>query len=341
MRTAIQERLHQFAETLLARRGALVDWPPEADRGLALLPPPLAGELGAPEEATLSFDPQDRGLAVGLASHFLDQVAPLVESEPLVGRFKGPELYLKHADMTEPVARAFSWLNAKVVPRNAMPFDVDYHIWTFLASFRSDDQFDDLVGATVNTVSGALVHMPDPLHLPGVRTLAGPVEIAEPHYRQAARGARTEAVARAGPFMQRMEARLERDRQRLREYYGALLTGEGSPHKAGRQRHEPTPEELEARRRAVDLELRRKLAEVQERYAMNVKLEPVALASVEQRALAVECEVYRKKAVARRNVFWNPLTKTLEPMCCSRCGAATYAVAFTDDTIQPLCPVCA
>jgi hypothetical protein len=242
--------------------------------------------------------------------------------------------------MTEPVARAFTWLNAKAIVRHALPFDVEYQQWTFLASVRSDDQWDDLVRVTLNSASGALVELPDPLGLTGLRPLAGPVELSEPLYRQAARGALAEAGRRATPFIQRMEARLERDRRRLREYYGALLAGAGGP-RPGRLRHEPTPEETQARRRAVDLELRRKLAEVLERYALNVKLTPVALAIIELRALAVDCEIFRKKVTARRLIYWNPLTKQLEPMCCSRCGAASFAVAFSNDTVLPLCPDCA
>ena len=43
-------------------------------------------------------------------------------------------------------------------------------------------------------------------------------------------------------------------------------------------------------------------------------------------------------AEARRrmhSVYWNPILKQLEPMCCSRCGNGAFGLAFTDDEVEP------
>jgi hypothetical protein len=142
----------------------------------------------------------------------------------------------------------------------------------------------------------------------------------------------------AAGFFQRMDSRLARDRKRIRDYYGALLRE--TDLKKARAHTPPDPEKLAARKRAVDLELRRKLAELDERYAMQATLAPVVVLRTQVTVVAVELSVFRKQAHAMRRAFWNPLLKQLEPIACSRCGEGTFAVAFTNDDVQPLCTSC-
>ena len=77
-------------------------------------------------------------------------------------------------------------------------------------------------------------------------------------------------------FVRRVEQRLERDRKRLQDYYRALSReADGSKRRAAAV---PSPEEIAAKKRAVDLELRRKLAELNENYALRAELRPVVVA---------------------------------------------------------------
>ena len=57
-------------------------------------------------------------------------------------------------------------------------------------------------------------------------------------------------------------------------------------------------------------------------------------------ALAVDLSVQRKRAQRKQTVYWNPLLKQLEPICCSRCGRGTFSVAFTNEDVDPLCAKC-
>ena len=91
---------------------------------------------------------------------------------------------------------------------------------------------------------------------------------------------------------------------------------------------------------AVKLELRRKLIELDERYATELTLKPIVLTRMEIPALAVDLSVQRKRARRKHTVYWNPLLKQLEPTCCSRCGCGTFAVAFTNEDVDPLCAKC-
>jgi hypothetical protein len=131
MSTEIQTRLREFARAVLERRGALVEWPESADEGWAMLTPELCTALKAHEMLRLSPQPESGGLCVNLAADFLERITPLVESEPRVGLFQIPEMYLKKSAMDEPVARAFTWLNAKVRVKSAKAERIEYHAWSF------------------------------------------------------------------------------------------------------------------------------------------------------------------------------------------------------------------
>jgi hypothetical protein len=97
---------------------------------------------------------------------------------------------------------------------------------------------------------------------------------------------------------------------------------------------------LTAANRAVQLELSRKLAELDERYAMTAAVTPVIVVSTKTPVLAVDVVVLRKQSKRTHRIYWNPLIKQFEPLLCSRCHQATFAAAFTNDTVEPLCGAC-
>jgi hypothetical protein len=335
----MQDDLRQFAVTLLERRGALVDWPSPGRPGEAILTPELARSLGSSQEMVrLSCTAGGDTLCVSLASDFLDEAARVLQSEPRIGAFRVPDLYLKGGKIDEAIRRAFTWLNAKVEVRETRAMKLEYHTWWFHAMAVSEDRWETRLRVTINSLSGAAVEIPDPLGLwesrPGS---ADSRRVPWTHQRAAAR-ATTRVQGLAADFIRRMDSRLERDRKRLRDYYHALLREADKKH--ARSSSSGDPEKLEARKRAVELELRRKLADLDDRYAMEVTLDPIILVRTELTALAVDLLVWRKQARKVRTVFWNPLLKELEPICCSRCGAETFSVQFTNDDVDPLCPAC-
>jgi hypothetical protein len=103
----------------------------------------------------------------------------------------------------------------------------------------------------------------------------------------------------------------------------------------------PTPEEIAAKKRAVDLELRRKLAEMNENYALRAVLRPLVLARVRIPALVVPVVIQRKQAIREYRLYWNSLLKKFEPLSCSRCRRSTSSATFSNDTVDLLCATCA
>ncbi|MBU2573593.1 MAG: hypothetical protein KKH28_05905 [Elusimicrobia bacterium] len=343
----IQPRLREFAKTVLERRGALVDWPETAPEGLAILPPGAAAALGGGETLRLSYQPGENCLAVNLAAEFPERLRPLLAAEPGTGLFHIPELYLKKAAMEEPVARAFTWQNARVKVTGSEPDRIEYHTWHFQAALDSYERWEELFSITVNAASGAEVILPATLG-PEVMSLCGPPGPPRPRgngdedpgtdatFQYAARRLMINAEERAAPFISRLEAGLQRDRKRIRAYYHALLRDAKTP----REREDSPLRGQEDKRRAVELELRRKTAELDERYAVKAVITPHLLVRLDMPVLAVKCEVFRRQAGRVHIIYWNPLTKALEPLRCSGCGEGIFSVYFSENDVRPLCAAC-
>ena len=338
MTAGVQERLHAFATTLLDRRGALVEWPAADRAGTAVLPSEVAAAIGAAEVVSLACEGADSGLSVNLAGDFLEWSGRLLDAVPRIGAFRVRDLYLKRKELDEGVGRAFTWLNAKVKLREGRETTLEYHTWWFHAALNSEDRWETCFCVSLNAASGVAVEIPDPLALWELQPNPHPRTEAPSSYRQAADAARRRLLCLAAAFWDRMDARLQRDRKRLRDYYQALLRE--SARKKARGHAQPDPEKVEASERAVNLELRRKLGELDERYAMEAILRPVILVRTETPALAVDLSVFRKQAQKTHTVYWNPLLKQFEPFCCRDCGESTFTVAFSNEEVEPLCQKC-
>ena len=333
----LQARLRGFAMKTLERRGALVEWPDGSDEGWAMCEPDLAAAVKGGELMRLSLRPESGGLCLNLATDFLDRMAPLVEAEPRIGLFKIPELYLKKSALDEPIARAFTWQNAKVKIKGTSAIRMEYHIWSILAELHSEDTWEDLIQVTLNAASGAQLDFPDALELEGLQPYTPVVSTIPDTSRAAGLRACAHVERRATEFITRLEARRERDRNRLRNYYHALL--KETDHRGKSADADDT--NAKDKRRAVELELRRKLGELDERYALRASVTPLTWLRLDLPVLAVTCEVSRKQARREHLVYWNPILTALEPMCCSRCGDGIFSVSFSDADVLPLCNRCA
>jgi len=353
---SIEQDVCDFATKLLERRDGLVEWT-DRNEGTAIVPAEMVGLFhgnGDPnreaddETIRLSTQPGGEGWCLSLATDFLDTASRLLELEPRVGTFCIPEMYLKRGDFEDLVNREFSWLNARVRLHETRSVRVEYHTWWFHALLASEDRWETRFPITINASSGTEVKMPNSLDLWELEPNAAASRQPPTTYPQAVLRAQQQIHELAGEFFDRMDSRLGRDRKRLREYYNALLRE--SSHKKSQSQTKPDAEKFnagkpetgtsEAREKAVKLEMRRKIAELDERYAMDLTLEPVVLTRLEIPALAIDLSVDRKRAKRKQTVYWNPLLKQLEPICCTGCGCGTFSVSFTNEEVKALCGKC-
>ena len=337
---ALESRLRQFACSLLQRRGALIEWPAAADQGLVILPSALAAALGRNESAELTTRPPSAetpdAVSISLASDFLDKADGWLLGEPRVALVRLDEGYLKKSGVEEMVARQFQWANARVRVLDASHGRCDYHQWYFHAQLTSEERWEDILVVTLNARTGATATIGDVLSSSKWHPSGGDVSFSPDSLHHATRRAAAAAQPRAAGFITRLEQRLDRDRKRVEQYYHALLR------QAKTHRHPVAEEDAkqEDRRRAVQLEMKRKLLELEDRYAILASITPVALLIADLPAMMVRCEVTRKRATATHQLYWNAVAKSLEPMVCSRCGCDCITVYFTDDTVAPLCATC-
>lgn len=337
--TAMQEDLRRFGGGLLEQCGGLVEWA-SPGQGTAVVPEEIARLLAMPGETfPLTSDPGDPGLCLSLATDFLDVTGAVLDAAvPRIGAFHVPERYLKKGDMQRAIDRCFTWLNARVRLHATRPTEIEYHTWWFFASLRSEDCWESQVRVTFNSASRAAVELPDLLDLADLEAGSEAHAPAGDTWDRAVLWAQERLKVLAADFLSRMDARLERDRKRLHDYYGALAREAGKPRR--RAAEPPDPEQVAQKKRAVKLELQRKLSELEERYTLYADLKPLALIRTTLPTLAVDLSVLRKRTAGTRTVYWNSLAKQFEPLACSRCPRSTYAVAFTDDALAPLCAPC-
>lgn len=336
MSASLQERLREFTVGLLERRGAAVEWPASFEEGYAVLPPEVAKQLHGWELMALTAQAGQEGLAVNLATDFLERVQPLVDSEPWHGAFTIPDLYLKQGRLEELFARTFTWQNVKVRMLDPKPVRVEYHVWYYFATLQSEDRYEDFFSIALNSETGGEVSIPEALECEGVQPWAEAPLAQETHAR-AVRRALATLDGRAAPFVARMEARRARDHKRLKEYYSALLKEErevaGGPVDPGRAAGKQA--------QAVELELQRKLQELDERYRLRLDLTPVVLVRLNLPVLAIPFEVFRRQARRVHSTYWNPLLGALEPLPCESCDAPIFSVTFSNVEVGALCDACA
>ncbi|MCU0961292.1 MAG: hypothetical protein MUF48_14440 [Pirellulaceae bacterium] len=338
--TVGESQLRDFARSLLEHTGGIVDWPHDQRTGLVLAPVEVARCLGQTDESfRVALSGTEGDLSLDLGGEFLDRAAcTLATYVPAQGAFALPGLNVKKSEFARTVEQAFGWQNARcqVCQGNAML--IVYHTWWFHVALRSDDVWESLLAVTINCDGQTVCRMDGLLEAMEQRPVPGLSRAPDTTIRTAATCAQEQVLQDARTFLDRMDNRVERDRQRLRDYYRALLREAATPSR--RVKTVPGPEELAARQRAVKLELQRKLAELAERFAIDGLLRPVALAEFHVPGVVIDVRIQRKAAKREFRLYWNAVQKRIEPMQCSRCGRGSYNLWFTNETVEPVCNAC-
>lgn len=332
--------INAFVQSLIEQTGGILEWEYGQNQGIAVTPTAVATALGQTQD-TFSVGPGvgREGLATILGSEFIEVVErTLLQFVPMVGGFALPDCSVKKTEFSEMIERTFAWNNARSKIRNCCPILVPYHAWWILASLSSEDSWETLVSVTLNTQTQIALPIPDLTQTPGLCSAKSLSTAPEATLGAAIKSAEVEMMRLAEDFIRRIDSRHERDRKRLKDYYSALIREAKTPNR--RTKSIPSPEELETKTTAVQLELTRKLAEQKERYAIQAILKPVALAEITLPAVAIDIQIQRKAAVRDFRIYWNSVLRRLEPLACSQCDRATYQLWFANDSVNPLCKTC-
>lgn len=340
--TTLDRDLKTFAVELFEHIGGLVEWPSEDGVGSVIVPPKLAASVSLPGEAfTVGVESAPGVWSVGLGGEFLDVASRVLDlAVPHGGLFRIGERYLTTRDLTDKISQTYDWQNARAKYRDAERQLVEYHVWTLHASLRSEDVWETVLRVAMNAESQAACPLANVIDEPDLSGGDPEPPLEQPTtYDTAMQLGRRQMIQASAEFIQRIEQRLERDRKRLHDYYAALAREADKPKR--RAVLTPADEDVGAQKRAVKLELRRKLAELTENYAMQAVLRPLTLARVRIPTLVVPAMVQRKQAFREYRLYWNGVLRKFEPLACSRCRQPIYSVNFTNETVEALCTSCA
>ncbi len=339
-RTDVGLQLAEFAGNLIEQSGGMVDWDEDHTSGTAIVPPELAESLGQHEDVfPVRTAPGEDGLSLTLGGEFLDLASRTIRQfVPATAAFAVSDLPVRKTEFDKAVESSFGWQNARGKVLKGGIVDVSYHSWWFHAVLQSEDTWESLLTVTLNSKSKSPVRTGDLLN---TATLSPASEFEVPAdvtLQAAADVLQRETMQQAKPFLDRIDATLQRDRKRLRDYYQALQREAGTVSK--RTKVVPSAEELQDKLRVVRLELQRKLSELEERYAISGVLRPIAMAEFRIPAVAIDVEIQRKAARRVFRLYWNAMLRQMEPVSCSRCHRTGWNFWFTNDDVEPYCSVC-
>ncbi len=326
-----------FAQELLLGEDSLV----ESSGGVieAILPKSLSERMKLPEHVLLSESEASGALCIGYGTEILDRfIAATTSRMPIVwtkleGVSCSPEVALK---------RAAAWtLRNGVFSVGTSRACTGRRLWLHAAyTLRADERREGLVSAAVCLKSGVWV---EGFEEAAVGKLE-PVPPSASSREEAAKAVHAalgvcELLARhqGTSFMDSMERRLERDRERLLGYFADL----DREMKKRASRGRLSPADVEAKRQALSADRESKLAALASRYAFKVDAHPVGAAVVEAPVVLIELRLRRRKAEKSIEVEYDGATRRIIPVACDGCGGDAQRPAACDDAMHLLCEICA
>jgi len=350
--------LKTFVEQLLTRYGALVDQVTD-DALEVLFPPGLAGQLGVGELERFYFPEvsQEKALptsmlaaahpsarVVSYQSELLDTLGGLLVGDgPVAVAALAEPLPVKRLDPSRDIERALALQNAVIRGQQQEPAILPYLIVHFKYTALSDERHEGMLSVAIDehtqhVVEGLSDLLPQLTLLPELPedTRGGDVEQA---YMRARKAAQTLIHDGLADFIKSMNRRLNRDLQRVTEYYRMLqqeieaairrknLTGEAQ-------------EREQSRIRATEIELERKIRDLQTKYDLTVRVEAVGVLRLFLPVMLLSLTVLRRKWAVPLALAWNPLLRALERVTCVGCFRPSRKIFICDEQRHTVCPEC-
>jgi hypothetical protein len=159
---------------------------------------------------------------------------------------------------------------------------------------------------------------------------------------RALQGARDQAESQLAEFFSSMQRRLRRDVRNTREYYEALKRemedNLKNPNLTDGQRQERT-----AKIHALPREMASKIADLENKYRIQVTLTGCAAMRILVPVAQVMVLLKYRKLQRDLRVIWNPITRRLDPLTCEECQKTIRILTPRDrgSNLFLLCPSCA
>jgi ribosomal protein L36 len=139
------------------------------------------------------------------------------------------------------------------------------------------------------------------------------------------------------PWRQKNQRQLQRDEQRISDYYEDII-GEIKGRIKKRKLSGEEKERENNRIEATKLELKRKIKDLHERSSMEVTAQLHSALIVWLQTVHLNCQLIRKKQKREVIAVWNPYHKQVEPLRCEQSNLPVKNFCLTDESAQIICP---
>jgi hypothetical protein len=346
--TDSSNRFRNFAARLLEHEGALVE--PIEPQGLeAMLPEKLQRAIGAPDFLRLGFAAELPAGAerANLESDWLEKFGRLLDE-------RGRRLKFAASAAVPLIGHIERTVEHNVVLQNAVyrlsrveQAWTRYLIFIFRYTAISDEKREGIIRFGINLINGSAIDpMVDQLLATAMdenatETVTKPASsqlpvdwTAERLKRAITRAAPVRVRAQLSQFVNGMQRRLDRDLERLHEYFGGLR--EESWRKLKRQKGDAARERL--RLEAAEREYQAKVADLNQKYDLRIKIEPVQMLELISQVQRVELAIKRRKGERKLALDWNPIARQLDPPPCEWSLVAEGSRVVCDDQLHIVSP---
>jgi predicted HD phosphohydrolase len=346
--TESSNRFRNFAARLLEHEGALVE-AIEPEGLEAMLPEKLQQALRAPEFLRLGFGAElpDGAQRASLESDWLERFGQLLDERGRALRFAASAVAPPPGHLERTVEHNVVLQNAVYRLSQIEPAWTRYLIFIFRYTAISDEKREGVIKFGFNLVNASAIDpMVDQLLAaaldedateavtkPAVSQL--PADWTAERLKRAVRQALPVRVrAHLRQFVNGMQRRLDRDLERVHEYFSGLR--QESWRKLKKQKGDAAREQL--RIEAAEREYLAKVADLKQKYDLRVKVELVQTLEFVSQVQRVELAIKRRKGERKLALDWNPIARQLDPPPCEWSFVAEGARVVCDDRLHIVSP---
>lgn len=336
--------LETFIENFFTCNGAVVE--KNGSNLEVLAPRKLAHKVGIPDFCSLKIGNENPdGYAIHYGSQLLESIAETACSNIPFTIAQLNFHYLKSQGFDRLIQDLFRFENAIVRVENTAEVKTEYILLNCRYMAQSDEQKEGLIPLGFNLETGAPVdHMETMLDTVEkkfeIEGLDVPLEEKKMQKIMGWVQHRASKLIRIQiePFVDSMNRRYQRDVSNLSEYYAELAKEMTKALK----RPGLSAELIAERKEKIDLipdEMTKKKEDLFKKYSIKVNLRLSSVMLIRTPAVKLFCRAEVGRRQKQVSLCFNPITKSLDPLICPKCGQETFQIHF-NKLLHPCCLQC-
>jgi hypothetical protein len=324
--------IREFCQKALASHGCLID-SPHYDILHVMVPPALAPQFGNTEFLALAFTPEvkrsnpDTQL-VTYNSPLLGRVIEIAKERGKATRQNATGLNHEPGNLEEKVQRKITVYNSNLELLSEAAEAITNLVFNFKVSYMTDDKDEEIKTVAVDTrdlrISEKFREELDKVfleekcdfpHLPSAP--AGPPQKA---YEAASNYIVSNITEKVDTYKVLLLKRLLKEKSRINEFYArSQKDAEKRLLRANLTQQEIA--RMQDRIRAIQLDRKRKVADLTDKYSLRVNIELLSIVSIVQPKIRCDVRISTHGENLLTSLYWDPLLKEVDEVRCDSCGS--------------------